>query len=122
MPRTRNALAKVRKIVAQWPETHDKISHGMPTFWGGKKTFVSISDNHHGSGIQALWIKSTKDAQEDLVAMDPDTFYVPPYVGPSGWIGVRIDRKPDWVMIEGLLEEAYRMVAPKRALKLLDGE
>jgi hypothetical protein len=122
MARTRNALQKVRKIVAQWPETSDKLSHGAPTFWGGKKTFASIADNHHGDGRQALWIKSTRDAQDDLVAADPDVFFVPPYVGPSGWIGVRIDTGADWGMIESLLEEAYRMVAPKRALKQLDGD
>jgi len=45
---------------------------------------------------------------------------VPPYVGPSGWVGMRVE-KPDWEMVESLLEEGYRMVAPKRALKQLDG-
>ena len=60
-------------------------------------------------------------AQEALVEADPETFFVPPYVGPSGWVGVRLDRAPDWGVIAGLLEEGYRMVAPRRALKLLDG-
>ena len=82
--------------------------------------FASIADDHHGDGRLALWIKSTADAQEDLVRMDPETFFVPPYVGPSGWVGMRLDRRPDWGMVAGLLEEGYRMVAPKRALKLLD--
>jgi hypothetical protein len=120
MAKTRNALAKLRRIVAAWPETKDKLSHGAPTFWGGKKTFATLHDNHHGDGRQALWIKSTADAQDDLVAADPDLFFVPPYVGPSGWIGVRLDRGVDWAMIESLLEEGYRAVAPKRALKQLD--
>ncbi len=122
MARTRNPVARVHKIIDAWPETKETISHGAPTFWGGKRTFASLWDNHHGDGIQALWIKSTKDAQDDLVAADPETFFVPPYMGPSGWIGVRIDRGPDWDMIASLLEEAYRMVAPKRALKQLDAE
>ncbi len=120
MPRARNPLAKVRKIIGTWPETAEKISHGAPTFWGGRKTFATLHDNHHGDGRQALWIKSTADAQDDLVATNPDLFFIPPYVGPSGWIGVRLDRGADWAMIESLLEEGYRMVAPKRALKQLD--
>jgi hypothetical protein len=121
MPYQRD-LARVRKIIAAWPETSEKLSHGAPTWWGGKKTFATIHDDHHGDGRLALWIKSTADAQEDLVAMDPDTFFVPPYVGPSGWVGVRLDRRADWGAIERLLEAGYRLVAPARALRLLDGE
>ena len=113
-------LNRVRKIIGAWPETSEKLSHGMPTWWGGRKTFANLSDDHHGDGRLALWIKSTRDAQEDLVALDPDVFFVPPYVGPSGWIGVRLDRRASWDVIEDLLETGYRMVAPKRALKQLD--
>jgi hypothetical protein len=114
-------LARVRRIIGAWPETSEKLSHGSPTWWGGKKTFATIADNHHGDGRLALWIKSTADAQEDLVAMDPETYFVPPYVGPSGWVGVRLDRGVDWSAVERLLEEGYRMVAPRRALAKLDG-
>jgi hypothetical protein len=120
VPTQRAALARVRRIVGAWPEVAEKISHGAPTFWGGRRTFASLHDGHHDDGHLALWIKSTADAQEDLVAMDPETFYVPPYVGPSGWIGVRLGAA-DWSLVEGLLEEGYRSVAPKRALKQLDG-
>jgi hypothetical protein len=120
MARTRNPLARVRKIIAAWPETSEKLSHGAPTFWGGRKTFATLHHDHHGDGRLGLWIKSTADGQSDLVAMDPETFYVPPYVGPSGWVGVRLDRGASWEMVEALLLEGYRLVAPKRALKQLD--
>ena len=120
MARARNPLAKLRKIVAAWPQTDERISHGSPTFWGGKKTFCSFHDNHHGDGRQSVWIKSTADAQDGLVATNPDLFFIPPYVGPSGWIAIRLDRGVDWGMVESLLEDGYRMVAPKRALKQLD--
>ena len=119
MPRKRDALTRVREIIGAWPETSEKISHGAPTFWGGRKTFATLHDDHHGDGRLALWIKSTADAQDDLVAMDPKTFFVPPYVGPSGWVGMRLERA-DWGVVENLLEQGYRMVAPKRALKQLD--
>lgn len=115
-------LVRVREIIGQWPETSERLSHGAPTFWGGRKTFASVHDNHHGDGRLALWIKSTLEGQADLVAMDAETFFVPPYVGPSGWVGVRLDRKASWDMVEALLLEGYRAVAPKRALKLLDGD
>ena len=115
-------LPRVRRIIAAWPETREKLSHGAPTWWGGRKTFATLHDDHHGDARLALWIKSTADAQEDLVAMDPRTFFVPPYVGPSGWIGVRLDRGLDWDAVEGLLLQRYRLVAPKRALRQLDGE
>jgi hypothetical protein len=120
MTRSRNPLQKLRKIIVQWPETDERTSHGSPTFWGGKKTFASFHDNHHGDSRIAVWLKSSFEAQEDLVAADPEIFFVPPYVGPSGWLGVRLDRDVDWNAVEGLLLDGYRMVAPKRALKALD--
>ncbi len=119
--KARDPLAKLRKIVAKLPETSEKISHGAPTFWGGKKTFASFWDDHHGDGIVAIWCKLPPGAQRGLVESDPYTYFVPPYVGPSGWVGIRVDRDIDWDAVAGLLEEGYRTVAPKRALKVLDG-
>ena len=117
----RDPLGKLRKIVAKWPETDERLSHGAPTFWGGKKTFATLHSNHHGDDRNAIWFKAAPGMQDELVDADPEIFFVPPYVGPSGWVGVRVDRDVDWKMIEGLLEEGYRLVAPKRALKQLDG-
>ena len=121
MAPTKRSLTKLRKIIAQWPETDERLSHGNPTFWGGKKTFANFTDNHHGDDRVAVWIKSDADTQEGLVEANPDVFFIPPYVGPSGWIGVRLDRDVDWDLVEGLLLDGYRAVAPKRALTLLDG-
>jgi hypothetical protein len=113
-------LTKLRKIISAWPETDERISHGSPTFWGGKKTFASFHDNHHGDERVAVWCKATFDQQQDLVESDPEIFFVPPYVGPSGWVGVRLDRSVSWKIVEEVLEQGYRSVAPKRALELLD--
>lgn len=120
MAAKRDPLARLRRIIEAWPETSEKISHGAPTWWGGRKTFATLHDDHHGDGRLAVWIKSTAETQADLVAMDAETFFVPPYMGPSGWIGVRLDRGADWEMVASLLEDGYRMVAPKRALRRLD--
>ncbi len=117
---SRNPLERLRKIISAWPETSEKLSHGAPTFWGGRKTFATLHDNHHGDGRLALWINCTVDGQEHFVAMDPETFFVPPYVGHRGWLGVRLDRGVDWELVSEILEDGYRMVAPKRAIALLD--
>jgi len=120
MPKTKKPLERIRKIIAAWPETDERVSHGAPTFWGGKKTFASFQNDHHGDGRIAAWIKSDADTQEGLVEANPDVFFVPPYVGPSGWLGVRLEGDVDWGLVEGLLEDGYRMVAPKRAITKLD--
>lgn len=113
-------LARLRAIIEAWPETREKLSHGSPTWWGGRKTFASFADDHHGDGRVAVWVKSSFDEQELLVEADPETFFVPPYVGPSGWVGMRLDRDPDWEVVEQLLEAGYRLVAPRRAVAVLD--
>ena len=129
MSKIRKPIDRLRQIIAAWPETDERLSHGAPTFWGGKKTFASFHDNHHGDGRIAVWIKSDADTQEGLVEANPSLFFIPPYVGPSGWLGVRLDGhgrgggqdRVDWDVVAGLLEDGYRAVAPKRALKQLDG-
>jgi len=113
-------LQKLRALIAVFPETSERISHGAPTWWGGKKTFATFHVDHHGDGRIALWCKMPDGAQEALVDSDPVRFYRPPYVGPSGWVGVNLDGGIDWEMVGVLLEEGYRMVAPKRALAALD--
>ena len=116
----KDPLERLRAILEPWPETFEKLSHGAPTWWGGRKTFATYHVDHHRDGRVAVWVKSTFDEQELRVESDPETFFVPPYVGPSGWVGMRLDRDPDWGVVTDLLEEGYRLVAPKRALAALD--
>lgn len=117
-------LERLRRIVSAWPETDERLSHGAPTWWGGRKTFATYAENHHGDGRVAVWIKSDLDAQEALIEADPARFFVPPYVGPSGWVGAIIGGDQaddaDWALVEQLLEQGYRAVAPKRAIRALD--
>lgn len=114
-------LDRLRQIIGRWPETRESVSHGAPTFWGGKKTFAVFALDHHGDGRVAVWCKASRDAQEALVEVDPIAFFVPPYVGPSGWVGIRLDVEPvDWGRVADLLEDGYRMVAPRWAIAQLD--
>jgi hypothetical protein len=115
------AIAHVREICLSLPDAVERLSHGSPTFFiGGKKTFVMFLDDHHGDGRLALWCAAEPGVQATLVDEEPDRFFVPPYVGHRGWIGVRLDRDVDWDEIAGVAEDAYRAVAPKRLLAALD--
>ncbi len=117
-------LSRLRKCCLALPEAHEQEAWGEPTFRVRNKLFAmyASADNHHGGGRPAVWIKALPANQSLMVADAPERFFVPPYVGPSGWIGVWLDDTPDWTEIGGLLEDGYRRTAPKRLLKLLDAE
>ena len=72
------------------------------------------TDNHHGDGRLALWCHAPPGAQDSLVRKNAQQFFVPPYVGGRGWIGVRLDVDVDWDQVADIIEDAYRMAAPKR--------
>ena len=117
--KTSAALARVRKICLALPAATEKLSHGSPTFFV-KKAFVMFLDNHHDDGRLALWCAAPPGVQGELVDQEPERFFVPPYVGGRGWLGVRLDRDPDWDEVAGIIEDAYREVAPKKLLAELD--
>jgi len=115
-----DALDRVRQLCLALPETTERLSHGAPTFFvRDKKTFVTFVDNHHGDGRLAIWCHAPLGVQEMLVEQDPERFFVPPYVGHRGWVGVRLERNADWDEVADLIEDAYRMVAPKRLVAQL---
>jgi hypothetical protein len=120
-PGERPELARVREICLALPEVIERPSHGSPAwFVRGKKTVATYVDNHHGDGRLAIWCPAAPGVQEAMVDEEPERFFRPPYVGPSGWLGVRLDVDPDWDEIAGIIEESYRKVAPKRLVALLD--
>jgi len=106
--------ARLRKICLALPDATEKIAWGEPTWRVGGKLFAQMDTHHHGADHIAVWLPMPLGAQEALVEADAEQFFVPPYVGHRGWVGVRIDRKPDWGVVAGLVEEAYRQIAPPR--------
>jgi hypothetical protein len=78
--------------------------------------FAQLDTHHHGADHLAVWLPLGMDMQEALLDEDPERFFRPPYVGHKGWVGVRIDRKPDWRVVAGLVAQAYRSVAPARSV------
>lgn len=116
-----DALARIRSLCLALPEVTERLSHGAPTFFvRDKKTFVMFMDDHHGDGRLAICCGAAPGVQGALVTRDPKRFFVPAYVGHRGWLGARLDLDPDWDEIAELVDEAYRLVAPKRLLQQLD--
>lgn len=110
------ALAAARKACMALSGVEEKLSHGSPAWFTKKKQFAHFWNNHHGDGELALWLYATRDVQAMLVEADPDSYFVPPYVGASGWIGVRLDRDLPWDQIVVLIQraEAGRRPVKKR--------
>ncbi len=104
-------LDRVRGVCLSLPGAYEKIAWSAPTFRVGERQFAMFADDHHGVGFTGLWLKAPGGAQEELVASDPAQFFVPPYVGAGGWVGVRLDARTDWSVLEGLVAEAYREAA-----------
>ena len=111
-------LARIRAICLVLPETSERLSHGAPTFFvRGKRAFVMVLTDHHGDGRFALWCAAPEGMQKMLVEADPERFFVPPYVGHRGWLGVRLDRGLHWDELMGIAEDAYAEVAPARLVE-----
>ncbi len=120
--KSRSVLDRVRSICLALPEAHEVEAWGEPTFRVRNKQFAMYADpgNHHGKGVAGVWVKSTHVNQDLLLRSDPERFFRPPYVGPSGWVGIRLDGKPDWAIVAELLRDAYKLIAPKKLLARLD--
>ena len=90
----------------------------------GEEAIRLVAGHHHGDGRLALWVKAPKGEQDALVGADANRYFVPPYLGPSGWVGVQLDdaSDPDWDEVATLLEQAWRMNAGKRLLATYDAE
>jgi hypothetical protein len=113
-------IHRLRAICLALPDTTERLSHGEPTFFvRDKKTFVMYADHHHDDRL-AFWAAAPDGYQRMLVEAEPDRFFVPPYVGVRGWIGVRLDVPVDWDEIAAIVEGAYRTIAPRRLVAELD--
>jgi hypothetical protein len=107
-------ICRVRRLCTSLPEVTEKLSHGAPTFFARKRVCAMVSNNHHNDGHVAVWIPAAPGVQAALIKSDPRVYYRPPYVGPSGWIGIELDQIGD----EDLaihLREAYDLVIVKQA-------
>jgi hypothetical protein len=115
------ALDRLRALCLALPEATERLSHGEPTwFVRDRKVFVTFAGRHHDDRV-ACWCAAAADERDALVGEDPERFFVPPYVGGRGWLGVYLDvDRVDWAELGEIVREAYRLIAPKRLATLLD--
>ena len=112
------ALNRLREICLALPETTEAGGVGDPTFRVRDKIFAM---QHPMNGRPSMWCKADRGFRDVLVQSEPKRFFVPPYVGQHGWIGVWLDVELDWGLIADLVETSYRMTAPKRLLTRIAG-
>ncbi len=106
-------LARVRRMCASLPGTSEKLSHGEPAFFVGKKVFAMYSNNHHNDGHIAVLIPAAPGVQEMLMSTWPERYFRPAYVGVRGWVGIDLDQIGDDELAAHLLD-AWRMIGPKK--------
>lgn len=109
---TRNISDAVRQVCLSFPEAEEIPSRGSPDFRVRGKTFATYVVNHHGDGHVAFWLRAPSGDQQTFVELDPENYFVPPYVGPKGWLGVELDKGLKWGVIAQRVREAYVEVAP----------
>ncbi len=108
-------LARVTRLCLALPETTDERSGSHSTFRVRKKTFAYFLDDHHGDGVVAIACKTEPGVNHSLAAEDPHKYYLPAYIGPRGWVALRLDLGPiDWDEVEELIRGSYRRTAPPR--------
>ena len=119
-PLSTDPLGRLRALCLALPEATEQEAWGAPTFRVRKKIFAMFADNHHRDGRVAVWCPAPVGIQQLLVRSDPDTYFVPPYVGVKGWIGIVIDGLDDEELREQIVQ-SYCMIAPKKLQALVDG-
>jgi predicted DNA-binding protein (MmcQ/YjbR family) len=112
--RPKSPLERLRAICLALPDTSEKVAWGEPTWRVRGKLFAQLDNHHHGADHLAVWMPAPLGEQESLIFLDHERFFRPPYVGQRGWVGVRIDRRPNWTLIASLVKQAYLEVAPPR--------
>jgi len=111
------AIDRLRSICLPLPEAVEAGGVGNPTFKVREKIFAM---QHPVDQRPSMWCKAPPGFQDMLIDSEPERFFVPPYVGNRGWIGVWLDIELDWDHIRDLVEDSYRLTAPKRLVKLMD--
>nr|WP_165799649.1 MmcQ/YjbR family DNA-binding protein [Sphingomonas oleivorans] len=109
-------LDQVSRLCLALPATATKLSHGTPAFSVSGKMFVYFLDDHHGDGITSVCVKTSGlEEQAMLIESDPDLYYRPAYIGPAGWVGLRLDHGPvDWDHVEDRIRTSWRLAAPRK--------
>lgn len=113
----KSPIERLRAICLALPEAEERETWEAPTFRVRDRIFAM---QQQGDGRPSVWCKAPPGSQMVLVGADPERFFAPPYVGPKGWVGMRLDRRPDWDEVAKLVRRSYRLVAPKKLAMLVE--
>jgi hypothetical protein len=120
-PRVDRRLQRLSRLCAQLPEVGEERHDSHASFTVRGKKFAYFLDDHHGDGIVAVTCKAAPGVNRALIDADPERFYMPSYVGPRGWVALRLDLgKVDWDEVGELVADAYCLTAPKRLATLVE--
>ena len=118
--KTRERFTKLAQISLALPETSREDQGDHASFLIRKKVFAYYLNNHHGDGIVSVCCKVLPGDNQRLIAANPSKFYLPAYIGPRGWVGLRLDLPTvDWTEVQELVRGSYAQTAPKKLLSLL---
>lgn len=119
-PDPQRQLERIRALALALPETAERLSHGSPGFHIEKgKFFAYFWHNHHSDDETAVLVKTTgREEQDMLIEIDPDCYFKPAYLGPFGWVALRLDRADtDWDRVADRIAQSWELVAPRRLLE-----
>ena len=122
MAKKNDPRARVTAICRALPSAEHQGQGDHTIYRVRGKVFAYFLDDHHGDGIVSVCVKSERGENVDRARLDPERFYLPAYIGPRGWFGMRLDRgRVAWREVEEVVERSYRLTAPKTLVKKLDG-
>lgn len=113
-------IDRLRRICLALPESEERETWEIATFRVRGKIFAMEAGG--ADGRPAVWFKAPPGSQQVLVGSDEDRFFIPPYVGPKGWVGMTLDRRPDWAEVELLIRRSYRLIAPRKLATRLEAD
>lgn len=111
-------LDRLRKLCLALPDSYEQETWDLPTFRVRARIFAMFVASR--GDRPAVWLKAPPGAQAILVGADAGRFFAPPYVGPKGWVGIFLDRRPDWAEVTLLVRRSYCLVAPRRLAARLE--
>ena len=114
-------LTRLTAICLALPETMRAVHGDHADFRVRKRVFAYFLNNHHGDGIVSVCVKAASGEHTDRARGRPDLYYVPPYIGPRGWFGMRLDQSVvDWTEVENIVMLSYCLVAPKKLARVVE--
>jgi hypothetical protein len=115
-------LDRVTRICKGLPEAAYELAGRHASYTVRKKTFAYYLNDHHGDGIISVCCKVLPGDNAALIAAQPKKFYMPAYIGPRGWVALRLDIPGvDWDEVAELVRGSYRLVAPSKLAQLVKG-